>query len=78
MNPSKILSKSHPLTDDDRAEALRHLKTLSPEQVEWVIQILRAIIARDYPRLEKLMESLPASIQGILQQILQDAAEVKA
>ena len=78
MNPSKIPSKSHPLDEADRAEVLRHLQVLSPEQVEWVIQILRAIIARDYPKLEKLMELLPASSQGILQQILQDAAEVQA
>ena len=78
MNPSKIPSKSHPLTDDDRAEVLQYLKELSPEQVEWVMQILRAIIAKDYPKLEKMMEILPASSQGILQQILQDAAEAQA
>lgn len=78
MNPSKILSKSHPLTDDDRAEVLRHLQALSPEQVVCVIQILRAVVAKDYSELKKLMEGLPASNQGILQQILQDAAEVQA
>ena len=78
MNPSKILSKAHPLTDDDRAEVLRHLQALPPEQVEWFIQILRVIIAKNYPKLEKLMEGLPVFSQGMLQQILQDTAGVRA
>jgi len=88
MNPSKLPSATldtssdsievRPLTEAEHTEVLRHLQALSPGQAALVLQIIKAIIAKDYYELDKLMSGLSVACQDILGKLIQAETEVQA